>query len=252
VLAPFVGRIIDRAHPVPVIGFGFSMLAISMTWLSIELAPDTPIWRLVLPLMASGVGMAFVWSPLAATATRHLPLDLAGASSGVYNATRQLGAVLGSAGMAAFMTAQISDEMPPMPSNAAESDLSGALQLPGFLREPFATAMSQSMLLPAFISLLGIVTALFMLSIVRSLFSRRGGYDDELADDDYEDEDDYYEDDDGYDDGYDDDAYVEYVLRREPYETTPRPAPVAPPRLREEWRSQPADRWAASYGRHSD
>ncbi|GFG67332.1 MFS transporter [Mycobacterium kubicae] len=254
VLAPFVGRIVDRAHPVPVIGFGFSMLAISMTWMSIELDPDTPIWRLVLPLMASGVGMAFVWSPLAATATRHLPPELAGASSGVFNATRQLGAVLGSAGMAAFMTAQISDEMPPTPSNAADSDFSGAVRLPGFLREPFSTAMSQSMLLPAFISLLGIVTALFMLSVVRSLFVRRGGYDDDLdyAGDDF-DEDDY----DDYDDeGYDDDAYVEYVLRPEPQVAAPPMTHGRPPRGTQQWRGEPADRWApvgAGYnGSHLD
>ena len=88
------------------------MLAIALTWLSIEMTPTTPIWRLVLPLTAMGVGMAFIWSPLAATATRNLPPELAGAGSGVYNATRQVGSVLGSAGMAAFMTSRISAEMP--------------------------------------------------------------------------------------------------------------------------------------------
>ncbi len=56
--------------------------------------------------------MAFIWSPLAATATRNLPSDVAGAGSGVYNATRQVGSVLGSASMAAFMTTRISAEMP--------------------------------------------------------------------------------------------------------------------------------------------
>ena len=45
----------------------------------------------MLPLTAMGVGMAFIWSPLAATATRNLPPHLAGAGSGVYNATRQVG-----------------------------------------------------------------------------------------------------------------------------------------------------------------
>jgi len=99
VLAPFVGKIIDRSHPRPVIGFGFSVLAISLTWLSVEMTPATPIWRLVLPLTAMGIASAFIWSPLAATATRNLPLQQAGAGSGVYNATRQVGSVLGSAGM---------------------------------------------------------------------------------------------------------------------------------------------------------
>ena len=115
VLAPFVGKIVDRSHPRPVIGFGFSVMAIGLTWLSVEMTPTTPIWRLLLPLTALGIGSAFIWSPLAATATRNLPSRLAGAGSGVYNTTRQVGSVLGSAGMAAFMTSRIGAELPQMP-----------------------------------------------------------------------------------------------------------------------------------------
>ena len=37
VLAPWVGRIVDRSHPRPIIGFGFSLLAIALTWLSVEM-----------------------------------------------------------------------------------------------------------------------------------------------------------------------------------------------------------------------
>jgi EmrB/QacA subfamily drug resistance transporter len=162
VLAPIVGRIVDRSHPRPVIGFGFSVLAIAITWLSIEMTPTTPIWRLVLPVTVTGIGMAFIWSPLAATATRNLPAQLAGAGSGVYNATRQVGAVLGSAGMAAFMTSRIGAEMPPTQNPAPQGE--GAVtRLPAFLHEPFAAAMSQSMLLPAFFALFGVVAALFLL-----------------------------------------------------------------------------------------
>ncbi|MGB3486097.1 MAG: MFS transporter [Mycobacterium sp.] len=161
VLAPFVGRIVDRSHPRPVVGFGFSMLAISLTWLSIEMTPTTPIWRLVLPLMGLGVATAFVFAPLAATATRNLAPDVAGAASGVYNATRQVGSVLGSAAIAAFMTAQISAEIPGSAPNRAPE---GAVtELPTFLLEPFASALSQSLLLPAFVALFGIIAALFLL-----------------------------------------------------------------------------------------
>ncbi len=43
VLAPVVGgRIVDRAHPAPIIGFGFAAMAIGLTWLSIELTPAHP------------------------------------------------------------------------------------------------------------------------------------------------------------------------------------------------------------------
>lgn len=78
VLAPFVGRIVDRAHPSPIIGFGFSAVAVALLWLSFEMTPATPIWRVVLPLTVMGIGMAFIWAPLGATAARNLPPRLAG------------------------------------------------------------------------------------------------------------------------------------------------------------------------------
>ncbi|KUI43167.1 MFS transporter [Mycobacterium sp. IS-1590] len=190
VLAPVVGRIVDRWHPRPVVGFGFSVLAIAMTWLSLEMAPATPIWRLVLPLTATGIGMAFIWSPLAATATRNLPPRLAGAGSGVYNTTRQVGAVLGSASMAAFMTWQVNSEMPPWA--AAQGD-AGATQLPSFLHPPFAAAMSQSLLLPAFVALFGVLAAVFLLGYARRPFEQAPAVEPDESEVFVDDDDDYVE-----------------------------------------------------------
>ena len=134
-LAPIVGRIVDRSHPRPIIGFGFLLLAIALTWLLIEMTTTTPIWRLLLPLGAMGAGMAFPWSPLGATATRNLPVRLAGAGSGVYNPTRQVGSVLGSAGMAALMSARITAELP---ARSGDPGPVGVSHLPSPLREPFS------------------------------------------------------------------------------------------------------------------
>lgn len=167
VLAPFVGRLVDRSHPSAVVGFGFSVMAVGLTWLSIEMTPATPIWRLVLPLTAMGVGMAFIWSPLAATATRNLPPQLAGAGSGVYNTTRQVGSVLGSAGMAALMASQLSAKLPGAAGGAPQAE-GQAVALPEFLHAPFASAMSQAMLLPAFAALFGVIAALFLLGFAGS------------------------------------------------------------------------------------
>lgn len=234
VLAPFVGQLVDRSHPRSVVGFGFSVLAIAMTWLSIEMTPTTPIWRIVVALTVTGVGMAFIWSPLAATATRNLADDRAGAGSGVYNATRQVGAVLGSAGMAAFMAWRIRAEMPPTADQATEAS-GGVMQLPGFLHEPFAAAMSQAMLLPAFVALFGVVLALFLLGFEPDPVD---GPDPGAADRaaglavDY-----------GGDETFvdDDDDYLEYTVswdepdpgppppRDAEPPTDPIPAPVAPP-----------------------
>ena len=202
VLAPFAGVIVDRYHPRPVLGFGFSTLAIGLTWLLFEMAPDTPIWRLLLPFGVIGVGSAFVWSPLTATATRNLPPHLAGAESAVYNSVRQLGAVLGSAAMAAFMTWRITAQMPEQGATGDASDGAIAVQLPDFVREPFSAAMSQSLLLPAFVALFGIVATLFLLG-----FAPSASADDDVFGHDFGDD---------YDDDYDDDEYVEFILRREP------------------------------------
>ena len=230
-LAPIVGKIVDRSHPRSVVGFGFSVLAVALTWLSIEMTPTTPIWRLVLPFSAIGLGMAFTWSPLVATATRNLPPHLAGAGSGVYNTTTQVGAVLGSAGMAAFMTSRITAEMPQMPGGGyPQRPERTALQLPEFLREPFAAAMSQSTLLPAFIPLFGIAAALFMVGFATSAVARHTtgthgrlpGHTDSF--DDRTERISITPDDDGdlVDDDYDDDDYVEYALSCEP-DISPQP-----------------------------
>src|SRR4051812_8982348 len=193
-LAPWVGKLVDRYHPRPIVGFGFSMLAISLTWLSVEMTATTPIWRIALPLTATGIGMAFIWSPLAATATRNLASDVAGAGSGVYNATRQVGSVLGSASMAAFMTTRISAEMPLAADGPG--DEGSVTELPGFLHEPFASAMSQSLLLPAFIALFGVVAAMFLLGFATPAAPgpQRSDTTDDHWDDDHDiDDDDYVE-----------------------------------------------------------
>jgi EmrB/QacA subfamily drug resistance transporter len=237
VLAPFVGRMVDRAHPQPVVGFGFSALAIGLTWLSIVMTPSTAIWELILPFFVLGIAMAFIWAPLTATATRNLAPQFAGAGSGVFNATRQVGAVLGSAGMASFMTSRITSELPLMPDGASGPPGGGgmALQMPAFLREPFAAAMSQSMLLPAFIALFGIGAALFLVggSAAGTSTADEAGSDSpnaparrvrvrpSAADG-------FASDFDGFRDGFDDDDdYVEYTLSPGP--TAPRSRAVARP-----------------------
>ncbi|MFI5510808.1 MFS transporter [Mycobacterium sp. NPDC051804] len=206
-LAPFVGRIVDRSHPRPVIGFGFSLVAISLTWLSIEMTAATPIWRIVLPLTVMGVGMAFIWSPLAATATRNLPPHLAGAGSGVYNTTRQVGTVLGSAGMAAFMTWRISDQVGVTGAESAQGEGVVGL-LPAFLREPFSAAMSQTLLLPAFFALFGVGAALFFLGFGNP---QSAVFDDGVGATNGDDDHAFgWRDDDGF--AVDHDEYVEYTV----------------------------------------
>jgi len=99
---------------------------------------------------------------LSSTVTRNLPPRQAGAGSGVYNTTRQIGAVLGSAAIAVLIQARLVAELPARPGSGGEASpmgFGGALPEP--LHEGFSTAMGQAILLPAAVILLGAAVALF-------------------------------------------------------------------------------------------
>ena len=71
------------------------------------ISPTTALWSTVTPMLLLGIGNSFVWGPNSASATRNLASRRAGAGSGVYNTTRQVGAVLGSAAIAVLMDSRL-------------------------------------------------------------------------------------------------------------------------------------------------
>ncbi|HVH94242.1 MAG TPA: DHA2 family efflux MFS transporter permease subunit [Nocardioidaceae bacterium] len=163
VLAPTVGRLVDRAHPRYIAGVGLLLFPVSLVWLSTAMDPETPVWQLLLPIALLGLANAFVWSPLSTTATRNLALQNAGAGAGVYNTTRQVGAVLGSASIAVLMQSRLASTMPGGsggPGGTGGAAQAGTGPLPAALHDAFATAMAQSMLLPAAVLVIGWIAAL--------------------------------------------------------------------------------------------
>jgi hypothetical protein len=121
--------------------------------------------------------MAGIWAPLAATATRNLPMQMAGAGAGVYNATRQVGAVLGSAAIAVLIDTRLA-------ANGLHSDgasqTSTVQQLPALIRAPFSNAMSETLLLPVAVLVLGLVSVLFF-ELPRHLAAQREAARPDLA-----------------------------------------------------------------------
>ncbi|MCW2798843.1 MAG: transporter [Aeromicrobium sp.] len=158
ILSPFVGKLVDRVHPRNITLVGFGTAAIAMFWLSRLIAPDTPVWQLILPMALFGVSNACLWAPLGATATRNLPMASAGAGAGVYNTTRQVGAVLGSAAIAAIIQARLTSNG--LPSSFAGFQ-GGGKSMPAQVQGPFSDSMSQSLLLPVFAFIVGFVLVLF-------------------------------------------------------------------------------------------
>ncbi len=156
-LARFVGGLTDRVHPRTIVTTGFVALAVSLVWLAQEMTPEAHVWEILLPMALFGVGNALVWAPNSATATRNLPMHLAGAGAGVYNATRQLGAVLGAAGIAVLIDARVAAQGLSFEPDQARAGSS----LPEAVQGPFADAMGQAMYLPAAAFLLGLLAAVF-------------------------------------------------------------------------------------------
>ncbi|MGW0038391.1 MFS transporter [Gordonia sp. NPDC003376] len=159
ILAPIVGRVLDRTHPSAIIASALLLQAISVGWLGLITRPDTPVWELIIPLCLMGVSSAGIWAPLAATATRNLPWYQAGAGAGVYNTTRMIGSVIGAAAVGAIMQTRLAAELPGV-DTTEHSDTVG--QLPAMIREPFATALGQSLYLPALVLFVGAIATLFL------------------------------------------------------------------------------------------
>ena len=157
-LAKPVGNLVDRMHPRYLGGFGIACMVAALVWLSQVLTPGRSIWELELPIALMGVANGFMWSPLSATATRNLPMHAAGAGSGVYNTTRQVGAVLGSAGIAVIMQSRLAAAFGAGAATGTTYDASGVL--PAFVRAGFARAMGESLLLPAAVLVVGLAAAL--------------------------------------------------------------------------------------------
>ena len=164
VLAPIIGRILDKVHPTIIISSALLLASISIFWFATITTSTTPVWQLILPLGLMGIASAGIWAPLAATATRNLPWHQAGAGVGVYNTTRMIGSVIGSAAVGALMQTRIAANLPGI--DTAEHGASVS-QLPveafgHLVREPFATAMGQTLYLPAIALLFGVVATLFL------------------------------------------------------------------------------------------
>jgi EmrB/QacA subfamily drug resistance transporter len=160
VLAPVAGKILDRTDPRIILIPGLLAVSASLFWYSALVNMDTPIWMFLLPSALMGLGNAGMWGPLATTATRMLPMRQAGAGAGIYNTTRTIGSVVGSAAIATFMQARLEANLPGM-DDAGGSIGSGGT-LPDAVAEGFSSGMSQAILLPACVILVALVASLFL------------------------------------------------------------------------------------------
>ncbi|WP_199440254.1 DHA2 family efflux MFS transporter permease subunit [Umezawaea beigongshangensis] len=166
VLAPVVGRISDRVPPRVIPTTGFALFAATLFTFAAIMTPDSSLVLFTIVGAVAGVANAFVWAPLAATAIRGLPPRQAGAGSGVFLTTRQMGFTLGSAVIGALLSALIAAQGLPSGPIGESGDGTAVRDLPPELRDAVvaktSTALSQSAYLPAVVLLIGLVaSALF-------------------------------------------------------------------------------------------
>lgn len=155
-LARPVGLLIDSRDPRRVTIIGLLLVACGTGGYGLSAATAAPLWMFLLASLVLGIGNACMWGPLASISTYGLKPAQAGAGSGVYNTTRQIGSVLGSAGMAAVIAAQLQVHLSPAAAARAENG-----EVPSHLAAAYGQAMAGSFVLPAAVILLGAVLTLF-------------------------------------------------------------------------------------------
>lgn len=166
ILAPFIGRLADRVHPRSIIATAMFLNGVALCIMAVINRPETPVWQLVIPTILMGVAGAGIWAPLGATATRNLPWHQAGAGAGVYNTTRVVGSVLGSAGVGALMQALLRREFPGFDmGKAQEHAASAAAELPEPMHQGFSVAMGHSIFLAAGVVFAAAAVALLLVPL---------------------------------------------------------------------------------------
>ncbi len=161
-LAKPVGKLTDRVHPRLLTVFGFVCSILAFSWVALALKPDTDLWVLWSALLLLGIGSSFLWGPLATTANRNLPMNQAGAGSGIFNATRQFGAVLGSAAVAVLLDARMAANIPGSGFSGGEGVSGSGNPMPEPIASAFSDAMSQTLWMVPIALCLGLLAVLFL------------------------------------------------------------------------------------------
>ncbi len=102
-VAPVAGRFTDRIGGKYILLSGLLLFAVGMGSIAI-IAQTNSAWQVFLaPQFVAGLGIGCIFAPLTTVALRNVNPMMAGAASGVFNTTRQVGTVIGTAGVGALL-----------------------------------------------------------------------------------------------------------------------------------------------------
>ncbi|AFB72215.1 DHA2 family efflux MFS transporter permease subunit [Corynebacterium pseudotuberculosis] len=103
IFSPFIGKLSDKRSPHQIAAFGFATMAVGLGGIALVMILEISVYWVLLAFVIYGLGNAFVWAPNSTSTMRDLPLSHMGVGSGVYNTTRQIGSVMGSAAIGAVL-----------------------------------------------------------------------------------------------------------------------------------------------------
>src|SRR5829696_2072469 len=103
-VAPIAGALSDRIGGRPLMATGLGLQAIALGWLALVSEPSVPYSELVGAFILGGIGMALFFAPVANVVLSAVRSEEEGKASGVNNAIREVGGVLGVAVLASVFS----------------------------------------------------------------------------------------------------------------------------------------------------
>ncbi|HEX6488599.1 MAG TPA: DHA2 family efflux MFS transporter permease subunit, partial [Candidatus Dormibacteraeota bacterium] len=133
--APWAGRLADRIGGKYILMVGLTAFGIGMALLTHAAGPTSQWYDFTPYLVIAGFGMGCTFAPMTTVAMRNIEPRQAGAASGVFNTTRQVGAALGSSVVGAVLQARLATSL-------HDNAVAQASQLPAAFRGRFIDAFS--------------------------------------------------------------------------------------------------------------
>jgi len=186
-VAPVAGRMSDRIGGKYILMVGLVLFAVGMGSIAVIAQVNSAWYDFLAPQFVAGIGIGCTFAPMITVAMRNVNPMLAGAASGVFNTTRQVGTVIGTAGVGALLqnrliagfTEQINLRGAHLPAAARDRLLAGfqsaakgglgvgpSHQSAGLASQVFThgfvAAMRPSVLVPILFLLAGAVSCVFV------------------------------------------------------------------------------------------
>ena len=155
VLARFVGKTIARLHPAAILTPAFLLATTGSLILQYAMNPGRSTLLIATGYAVFGVGIAFVWPPLATYSLRRVAPTDHGAASGIFNTMRIVGGVIGMAAMGAIIEMQLAS----LGSGGGQAKASAVLS-PGPYRTAYSRVLETSTWLPVVSFAIGAVISL--------------------------------------------------------------------------------------------